>query len=83
MHTIHAALAASVTELKKNPSALIQNAEGAPVAILNNNSPAAYLVPASTYLAMIEALEDLELASLAQERINDRQASVRVKLDEL
>ena len=83
MQVIQAALTASVTELRKNPSGLIQDAEGAPVAILNNNSPAAYLVPAKTYLAMIEALEDLELVTLGYERILDKQPFVKVNVDEL
>src|SRR3546814_5926902 len=36
----------SISELKKNPSAAIRAADGAPVAILNRNTPEAYLVPA-------------------------------------
>ncbi len=33
----------SITELKKNPTAIIENSEGSPVAILNHNTPAAYI----------------------------------------
>ncbi len=83
MNIIHADLTASVTELKKNPSALIADAAGAPVAILNNNSPAAYLVPAETYAAMIEALEDLELTKVAEQRLEDGAVPVKVNLDDL
>ena len=35
----------SITDLKKNPSAIIKEAEGAPVAILNHNRPSAYIIP--------------------------------------
>ena len=54
MEIIFAKFSASISELKKNPSALIQKSEGSPIAILNHNKPAAYLVPASTYETLLE-----------------------------
>ena len=44
MHTIFAEHAVSVTELKHNFSAIVQEAEGV-VIVLNHNHPEAYLVP--------------------------------------
>ena len=46
----------SISELKKNPSAAIRAADGAPVAILNRNTPEAYLVPADAWEAILDAL---------------------------
>lgn len=71
----------SVTELKRNPSAVIEAAEDAPVAVLVHNKPSAYLVPAATYQRMVERLEDLELAEIVRARANERR--VKVMLDEL
>lgn len=81
MDRILASASVSISDLKKNPSRVINEAEGAPVAILNHNKPSAYLVPAATFEAVMEKLEDYELAKLVEERAEE--ASVRVSLDEL
>ena len=78
---IHAAVAASVSELKKNPMGTVAAGEGFPVAILNRNEPAFYCVPAKAYEAMLERLEDLELNAIADAR--QGQAIHKVALDEL
>ncbi|PKL99608.1 MAG: prevent-host-death protein [Gammaproteobacteria bacterium HGW-Gammaproteobacteria-6] len=71
----------SVSELKRNPSAVIAAAEGAPVAVLVHNKPSAYLVPAATFQRMLERLEDMELAELVRSRAKERR--VKVALDAL
>jgi antitoxin StbD len=71
----------SISELKRNPSAVIDSAEGEPVAVLVHNKPSAYLVPAETYRRMVERLEDLELAELVRARSKERR--IKVKLDDL
>lgn len=81
MDRIFASASVSISELKKNPSRVIHDAEGAPVAILNHNKPSAYLVPAETFEAVIEKLEDYELAKLVEERAGE--ANIKVDLDEL
>jgi antitoxin StbD len=80
-HHIHAAVAASVSELKKNPMGTVAAGEGFPVAILNRNEPAFYCVPAKAYEAMLERLEDLELHAIADARAG--QTIHKVALDEL
>jgi antitoxin StbD len=71
----------SITDLKKNPSAIIKEAEGAPVAILNHNRPSAYIVPADTFEAMLEKLDDLEIARIVKERKKEK--TIRITLNEL
>jgi antitoxin StbD len=71
----------SITDLKKNPSAIIEEAEGAPVAVLNHNRPSAYLVPAETFEAMLEKLDDLEIAKIVKERKKEK--TIKVSLNEL
>jgi len=80
-HHVYAEVAASVTELKKNPMKTLAAGEGFPVAILNRNEPAFYCVPARAYEALLNRLEDLELNAIADERSG--QSVFKVKLDEL
>ena len=82
-HIILAEVTASVSELKKNPMGTVAAGEGFPVAILNRNEPAFYCVPAKAYEAMLDKLEDLELNALADTRLADGQAPIKVSLDEL
>jgi len=54
--------------LKENPTALLDEAEGDPIAILNHNVPEAYLIPAETYEWLMDKLEDSELARIVIEK---------------
>ncbi|MBO1927194.1 type II toxin-antitoxin system Phd/YefM family antitoxin [Thiomicrorhabdus sp. 6S2-11] len=78
-HPILSNISAGISELKKNPMAVLQQGEGFPVAILNRNQPVFYAVPADAYEQLMERLEDLELAALVREREN--QAEVEVDID--
>ena len=71
----------SISDLKKNPSAVIAAADGAPVAILNRNTPAAYLVPSATWEAILDRLDDIELARIVRER--EGQEEIEVSIDDL
>jgi antitoxin StbD len=81
LEPILAASGTSISELKKNPSAVIEAAEGAPVAILNRNKPAAYLVPAKAWEEIMDRLEDIELAEIVRARAGQKR--IRVKLEDL
>lgn len=81
MEHIYANSSISISELKKNPSRVITQSEGAPVAILNHNKPSAYLVPAAAFEAMMEYLDDLELVRLVKERADE--PSFEVSLNDL
>lgn len=83
MQQILASFSASISELKKNPSALLNKAEGEAIAILNHNSPTAYLVPASVYEQLLEKLEDYELGKIIKERQAEKPLAIEVALDDL
>ncbi len=83
MESVLASCSASITELKKNPSALIEQSDGEPIAILNHNRPTAYLVPAETYEALLEKLEDYQLGIIVKERQHEKISAVAVSLNEL
>jgi antitoxin StbD len=80
-NAIYASTTVSITELRRNPGAIIEEAGDAPVAILNRNRATAYLVPAEAFEALIDKLEDLELAAIARQRRDGK--TVKVTLDEL
>jgi antitoxin StbD len=81
MHTILAESTTSISELKKNPMAVVEQGDGFPVAVLNRNQPAFYCVPAQAYELLMDKLEDLELAKIVEERKN--QSEIKVSLDDL
>jgi len=83
MRQVLSSCSASISELKKNPTALLNEAEGAPIAILNHNVPAAYLIPAETYEWLMDKLEDSELAQIVRDRAGEKENAVEVSLDEL
>lgn len=80
-HRILSDVAASVSELKKNPMGTVAAGEGAPVAILNRNEPAFYCVPSAVFEAMLDQIEDARLNAIADARQND--PIIKVKLDDL
>ncbi len=81
MKEILANYTASISELKKNPSALIEESEGAPIAILNHNRPTAYLIPAETYELLMERIEDYQLGLIVKERENEKIKAVEVDIN--
>ena len=83
MRQVLSSCSASISELKKNPTALLVEAEGAPIAILNHNIPTAYLIPAETYEWLMEKLEDSELAQIVKERADEKKYAIEVNLNEL
>lgn len=81
MQTLYADTAVSLTELQHNPLAVLEQSEGEPVAILADNRAAAYLLPAEFYEKLMDALDDLALAELVEQRRG--QARIKVSFDEL
>lgn len=76
--TVLAETTTSISELKKNPMAVVAQGGGFPVAVLNRNQPAFYCVPAEAYEALMDKLEDLELARLVAEREHEKEIEVDI-----
>ncbi|MCA1765763.1 MAG: type II toxin-antitoxin system Phd/YefM family antitoxin [Desulfobulbaceae bacterium] len=83
MESVLAGRSASISELKKNPSALIEQAGGEPIAILNHNKPTAYLIPAETYETLMDKIEDYQLGVIVNERQHEKISAVEVSIDDL
>ncbi len=81
MEHVLSSYSASISELKKNPTALLREAEGEAITILNHNVPTAYLVPAETYEMLLNMLEDAELAGVVRDRQSERSDAVEVDID--
>ena len=83
MKSVLANCSASISELKRNPSALIEQSDGEPIAILNHNKPTAYLIPAATYEDLLNSIEDYQLGIIVKERQNEKISAIAVDIDEL
>lgn len=79
MRHILAEYCASITELKANPNAVLEQANNQPVAILSHNSPRAYLVPVEAFEQMQQQLDDYALLIKAHERLDDESIPVSIK----
>jgi antitoxin StbD len=80
-HAIYAPTTVSMTDLRRNPGAILEDAGDNPVAVLNHNKPTAYLLSAKAYEALLERLEDAELTQIAKLRQGGKR--VKVKLEDL
>jgi antitoxin StbD len=72
MQRIEATLSASISDLRKSPSDVMEAAQGEAVAILNHNRVMAYMVPAEVYEALLDRLDDLALVEIAKARADER-----------
>jgi antitoxin StbD len=76
---IHAGLSVSISELKRNPQAVIDDVRGEPIALLNHNKPTAYVIPAETYEMLLEMAEDIELAEIIEQRKGEKNDAIKRK----
>ena len=83
MNLILSNFSASISELKKNPSALLIQSEGSPIAILNHNTPAAYLIPAETYERLLDKIDDMELGQIVKDRLAEKEQAIEVNINDL
>ena len=72
---------ASIAELTKDPIATLARGDGLPVGIIDHNEPAFYCVPAKSWEAILDKLEDIELSAIVEARRN--QPTIKVSLDDL
>lgn len=80
MEHLLATRSVSITELKRSPSAIIEQAGDEAVAVLNHNRPAAYLLPAAMYEAILNRLDTDYLRKAIQ---LGRESGVSIPADEV
>lgn len=83
METILADVAVSMSEFKRNPAAVLREANHRPVAVLNHNRAAFYMVEPRLFEAIMDELADQELYRKASSRLADKARAIEVDLDDL
>jgi len=83
MDTIYADYSISMSEFKKNPAQVLRSAGEKPVAVLNHNRPAFYMVTPKLFEALVEKLVDLDLAELVRHRLAHKDTAIEVDIDKI
>lgn len=72
-----------LSELKKNPMAVMRSAHNAPVAVLNHNKPAFYMITPDVFESILDKLMDSRVEELAISRLPRMSEAVEIGLDDL
>ncbi|MFM8557431.1 MAG: type II toxin-antitoxin system Phd/YefM family antitoxin [Betaproteobacteria bacterium] len=83
MDVIYADLSISMSSFKKNPAEVLRNAGEKPVAVLNHNRPAFYMLTPRLFEAIIEEMGDRDLVALTRKRLARKDTAVEVDIDEI
>jgi antitoxin StbD len=80
---ILAEVGVSISDLKKNPAAVVKAARDQQIAILNRNMPVAYVISPDVWAHICEMIEDQADAALARDRLDDPQPRLKVEIADL
>jgi antitoxin StbD len=83
MQTLLADATVSMSEFKKNPAAVLRQAGNRPVAVLNHNKPAFYMIEPILMAAILEELADHDLYRTVRARMADNLPAIEVDIDDL
>ncbi len=73
----------SITDLKRNPSAVVAAARSQVVAILNRGRAVGYVISPEFLEAAIDALEELDDIALVQQRLKEPGERIEMSIDDL
>lgn len=83
MESIYSDDTISMSEFKKNPAAVLRDAKGKPVAVLNHNKAAFYMLEPALFEALLEELSDQDLHRTVLCRMGERSRAIEVDIDEI
>ncbi|GAB1385132.1 type II toxin-antitoxin system prevent-host-death family antitoxin [Melaminivora sp.] len=83
MDIIYADYSISMSDFKKNPAQVLRTAGEKPVAVLNHNRPAFYMVTPRLFEALVQELGDRDLVALARQRLASTEPAIEVDVDAL
>lgn len=83
MQAILADYSVSMSEFKKNPAQVLRQAGSKPVAVLNHNRPAFYMITPDLFEAMVEDLADHDLVALARQRLASKDTAIEVDIERI
>jgi antitoxin StbD len=81
MEALYANVTISMSEFKKNPAAVLREAKNRPVAVLNHNKAAFYMLEPALFEAMLEELSYDKLGRTVLERMSERAQAIEVDVD--
>jgi antitoxin StbD len=83
METILADITVSMSEFKKNPASVLREAANRPVAVLNHNKAAFYMIEPRMFEAMMEELADQAMHRKVLSRMAEKVNAIEVDIDEI
>lgn len=83
MDAIFADYSVSMSEFKKNPAQVLRTAGEKPVAVLNHNRPAFYMVTPKLFEALVEDMADLDLIEVVRQRLTRQDTAIEVDIDSI
>ena len=81
MEAIYADVMISMPDFKKTPAAVLREANNRPVAVLNHNKAAFYMLEPALFEAMLEELSDQELSRTVLAGMGERAQANEVDID--
>lgn len=81
METLMTNQTVSMSEFKRNPAAVLKSANNRPVAVLNHNKPAFYMVQPALFEVLLEEMADRDLEALVLSRLAEQDDAVEVDID--
>ena len=81
MEAIYSDFTVSMSEFKKNPAAVLRDAKSKPVAVLNHNKAAFYMVEPTLFKALLEEFSDQDLYHTVLSRMSERSRAIEVDID--
>ena len=83
MEAIYADYTISMSEFKKNPAQVLRTAGEKPVAVLNHNRPAFYMITPKLFEALVEEAADRDLVELVRSRLAYEDQAIEVDIDKV
>jgi antitoxin StbD len=83
MDAIYADYTISMSEFKKNPAQVLRTAGEKPVAVLNHNRPAFYMLTPKLFEALVDELADRDLVELVRQRLARKDTAIEVDVDQI
>ncbi len=83
MEAIYADYSVSMSEFKRNPAQVLRTAGEKPVAVLNHNRPAFYMVTPKLFEALVDEFADRNLVDLVRQRLGQKDGAIEVDIDQI
>ena len=83
MDAIYADYTVSMSDFKRNPAQVLRTAGEKPVAVLNHNRPAFYMITPKLFEAFVEEMADREFVGLVRQRLALKDTAIEVDIDQI